>query len=150
MTVESADEAQGEVKVDAEAEELVQQDQPDVVPSDTAGDVAVEVNATSDNLHVVIELEAEPVVLDKVVASPSGEQMVMPAVSEKEVVAEKKEEPPAVTEIQIEASESVQKVVTEQELVKNEAQIEPEEPPKFIVSEATNELAAKEKAATEV
>jgi hypothetical protein len=148
--VESADEAKGEAKVDAEAEELVQQDQPDVVPSDKAGDGAVAVNDTSDNLHVVIELEAEPVVLDKVVASPRGEQIGMTIESEKEVMAEKKEEPPVVAEIQIEASEPVQKVVTEQELAKNEAQIVPEEPPKSIVSEATNELAAKEKAATEV
>ena len=55
MTVKSADATEGEAKVDAEGEELVQQDQPDVVPSDTAGDGAVNINDVSDNLHVVIE-----------------------------------------------------------------------------------------------
>jgi hypothetical protein len=38
MTVESGDAAEGEAKVDEEAEELVRPEQPDVVPSDTAGD----------------------------------------------------------------------------------------------------------------
>jgi hypothetical protein len=52
----------------------------------------------------------------------------MSSAVEKEVVAEKKEEPPAVAEIKIEASEPVQKVVTEPELVKKEAQTEPKEP----------------------
>jgi hypothetical protein len=55
MTVESADAAEGEAKVGAAGEELVQQDQPDAVPSDTAGDEAVNINDVSDNLHAVIE-----------------------------------------------------------------------------------------------
>jgi hypothetical protein len=70
----------------------------------------------------------EPVIADKLVVSPIGEQICMSSAVEKEVVAEKKEEPPAVAEIKIEASEPVQKVVTEPELVKKEAQTEPKEP----------------------
>ena len=38
MTVKSGNAAEGEAKVDVEREELAQPEQPDVVPSDKAGD----------------------------------------------------------------------------------------------------------------
>ena len=38
MTVKSGDAAEGEAKVDAEREKLAQLEQPDVLPSDKAGD----------------------------------------------------------------------------------------------------------------
>lgn len=105
----------------------------------------------ADNLHaeIEVEVEAEPVILDILLVSPICEQICVSSVFEKEVVAEKKEELPAVAEIKIEASEPVQKEVTEHKMVKTEAQAEPEEPQKSIVSEITNELAIKEKVTTE-
>ena len=38
MTVKSGDAAEREAKIDVEREELAQPEQPDVVPSDKAGD----------------------------------------------------------------------------------------------------------------
>jgi hypothetical protein len=65
-------------------------------------------------------------------------------------LSKKNEEPPSVADIKIEISEPVQREVMEHEMVKTEAQAEPEEPQKSIVSDITNELATKEKVMTEL
>ena len=103
-----------------------------------------------DDLHVEVEVKADPVVFDILLVSPICEQICVSSVSEKEVVAETKEELPPVAEMKIEASRSIQEKVTEHKMVKTEAQAEPEEPQKSIVSETTNELATKEKVTTEL
>lgn len=121
------------------------QDQPGGRPSDNAGADQGSFVDAADNIQV----DVQPVILAISLASPICEQIHMSSHFEKEVVAEKKEKPPAVAEIKIEAPQPVQKEVVEQEIEKKEAQAEPEEPQKSIVSEITNELATKAKVMAE-